>query len=62
MTHNPRARYKPEPFIDVPLWGLRKALEDHQHRCSACSGNAAAECIDEWYAGMLKDKIVRLSR
>lgn len=53
---------RPEPFIEFPLWGLRQALGDHEARCSACSGNLTAECVDDWYARMLRAKIARLSR
>lgn len=51
---------KDEPFIAFPRWGLVTALRDHERHCSKCSGNLAGECDDEWYAGMLRDKIARL--
>lgn len=50
------------PFIEFPLWGLEQALADHKARCSGCSGNRTADCREERYSNMLRDKIERLSR
>lgn len=50
------------PFIEFPLWGLEQALADHEARCSGCSGSRPADCREERYSNMLRDKIERLSR
>lgn len=51
--------HPPERFVPVPTWALRKALDDHKARCSACSGVEPAECIDAWYRRGLEDWLAK---